>query len=59
MSDIAAAPALSDQRDWTIWQHTFKGRVAGVSGPVDLDVFNGTSQQLAALSGSGTMVASR
>lgn len=24
--------------DWTIWQHTFTGRVDGISGPVDLDL---------------------
>lgn len=59
ISDTDSAPALSDQRDWAIWQHTFKGQVAGISGRVDLDVFSGNSRQLAALSGSGTMLASR
>lgn len=30
---------------WTIWQHTQNGSVAGVSGHVDLDRFNGGIQQ--------------
>jgi len=28
---------------WTFWQHTSTGTVAGISGDVDLDRFNGTS----------------
>ncbi len=34
--------------DWTIWQFSEKGEVAGVSGPVDLDRFNGTLDDLRA-----------
>ncbi len=34
--------------DWTIWQHTEGGTVAGVSKPVDLNKFNGTDTDLAA-----------
>jgi GH25 family lysozyme M1 (1,4-beta-N-acetylmuramidase) len=28
---------------WTFWQHSSTGTVPGISGPVDLDRFNGTS----------------
>jgi lysozyme len=31
---------------WTFWQHSSTGRVAGVAGPVDLDVFAGTWAEL-------------
>lgn len=34
---------------WTFWQHSQNGRVAGVSGPVDLNRFNGSPTQLQAL----------
>lgn len=27
---------------WTFWQHSKSGRVPGIDGPVDLDVFNGS-----------------
>lgn len=27
---------------WTFWQHTDRGRVPGIAGPVDLDVFAGS-----------------
>jgi len=46
-----AAPALSDSASWTIWQYGWHGRVAGIPGEVDLDVFNGTPQMLASLTG--------
>jgi len=32
---------------WTFWQYSGKGRVAGIDAQVDLDVFNGTAQELA------------
>jgi len=31
---------------WTFWQHSSDGRVAGVNGPVDLDLFAGTLREL-------------
>ncbi|MBA3542762.1 MAG: glycoside hydrolase family 25 protein [Deltaproteobacteria bacterium] len=34
---------------WTFWQHSQTGRVPGIKGPVDLDVFAGTIDQLYAL----------
>lgn len=34
---------------WVLWQYTDQGTVAGVRGPVDLNVFNGKIQDLKAL----------
>lgn len=31
---------------WVFWQHTDNGRVPGIEGPVDLDLFAGTMQDL-------------
>ncbi len=39
---IGELPDLNDGRDWTFWQHTDRGEVAGIRGPVDLDVFAGS-----------------
>jgi len=40
---------------WTFWQHTDKGAVAGISGPVDMNRFNGSLAELQAFAG-GTPV---
>ncbi|MDE2509678.1 MAG: hypothetical protein KGL74_01030, partial [Elusimicrobia bacterium] len=54
-----AAPALPDGSSWAMWQYGWHGQVAGIPGEVDLDVFNGTPEMLAALTGpSDVMVAS-
>jgi lysozyme len=45
-----AAPSLPDA-SWTMWQYGWHGQVAGIPGEVDLDVFNGTTQTLASLTG--------
>ena len=39
---------------WTIHQYSASGRVSGISGDVDLDVFNGTAAQLHAFAHPGT-----
>jgi len=36
---------------WAFWQHSERGRVAGISGDVDLDRFNGSFAELQALAG--------
>ena len=36
--DIQTYPELPDGRDWTIWQYSHRGRVAGIDGEVDLNV---------------------
>lgn len=37
---------------WTFWQYSKSGRVAGINGPVDLDRFNGSRDDLATLASS-------
>ncbi|MEP7089492.1 MAG: glycoside hydrolase family 25 protein [Nocardioidaceae bacterium] len=37
---------------WTFWQRTSSGRVAGISGNVDMNRFNGSNAQLAVLARS-------
>ena len=34
---------------WTAWQYSWTGSVPGITGAVDLDVFNGTSNQMVAV----------
>jgi lysozyme len=44
------APAMPPGwRAWTFWQFSKTGNVAGITGPADLDRFNGTLDQLRAL----------
>lgn len=38
-----------DWKNWTFWQYSESGRVAGVNGPIDLNRFNGTAEELHAL----------
>jgi lysozyme len=39
-------PTLSDGRSWSFWQYSERGRVAGIAGLVDLNVFRGNPSQL-------------
>lgn len=34
------SPTMSENDRWTMWQHSHEGRVAGITGPVDLNTFN-------------------
>jgi lysozyme len=34
-------PVLADERDFTLWQYTGKGRIVGVSGYIDKSRFMG------------------
>lgn len=54
---VHAAPKLSDGGAWTMWQYAYFGKVPGISGTVDLNVFNGTPQMLAGLARPTSMVA--
>lgn len=36
-------PNLKDQPDWLFWQHSNKGKIQGISTPVDLNVFYGSN----------------
>lgn len=38
-------PNLSDNKQWEIWQYTNKGRVKGIKGAVDLNVFYGSKNE--------------
>ncbi|GAB2465476.1 GH25 family lysozyme [Promicromonospora xylanilytica] len=49
---VAWAPRLSDGRDWTVWQYSNRDRLPGYSGVepyIDMNVFAGTREELAAL----------
>ena len=41
--------------NWIFWQHSDHGSIAGISGGVDTDRFNGTQDQLLAYAGGGTV----
>jgi lysozyme len=40
--------------DWAFWQHSDKGEIRGISGPVDSDRFNGSLEELLALAKADT-----
>ncbi|UPT75382.1 MAG: hypothetical protein M0D55_06750 [Elusimicrobiota bacterium] len=44
-----AAPETPPGLAWTFWQYSFRGRVDGIEGDVDLNAFNGTREQFAGL----------
>lgn len=43
--NIVRQPKLIDERKWTFWQYTNRGRVSGIDGRVDINVFNGTQAE--------------
>lgn len=52
--NVFFSPRLGDGRDWTFWQYTDRGRLAGYEGEepfIDLNVFNGAIEEFAAYSG--------
>ncbi len=40
---------VCEGREWTFWQHSDRGRVNGIAGPVDFNVFSGSMAELKAL----------
>lgn len=38
----------NDGMAWRFWQHSDRGQVDGINGPVDFNVFNGTVEELQA-----------
>lgn len=49
---IVLPPTLDDGRDWTIWQYSDHDRLRGYAGVeqyIDMNVFHGTREELAAL----------
>jgi GH25 family lysozyme M1 (1,4-beta-N-acetylmuramidase) len=50
----AACPTIAQPwDDWAFWQYTSSGTINGISGPVDTNRFNGTFDDLMALTPSG------
>lgn len=44
LRSVAAHPDdLYDGKHWTFWQYTSTGRVPGISGEVDINVFAGSA----------------
>jgi lysozyme len=51
---IVLPPRLEDDRDWTLWQYSDRDRLSGYDGVeqyIDMNVFRGTREELAALAG--------
>lgn len=46
LRDPTDNPTTGIYPDWSFWQYTDSGTVSGISTAVDLDVFNGTREQL-------------
>lgn len=42
-------PKLPDERKWTFWQFSSRGRISGIRTYIDLNVFNGSEQDLMTL----------
>lgn len=45
-----AVPKLSNHSQWQFWQYGNRGRIAGIEGDVDFNVFHGTLKDLSKLS---------
>jgi lysozyme len=45
ISNFYSTPQLSHNRAWTFWQYTERGKVTGINGLVDRNVFNGSPNQ--------------
>ena len=43
IQNVVVEPSLERGRTWALWQWSKAGRLAGVEGPVDLNVFRGDS----------------
>lgn len=50
--DIHDTPEFSDGRGWTFWQYSNKGLIKGISGLVDLNVFNGSRAKFDSVCGN-------
>jgi lysozyme len=42
-------PTLACGRDWQFWQYGSRGKIEGISGNVDFNVFHGSLEQLDSL----------
>lgn len=52
-ADVLWSPGLTDGRPWLFWQYSPRGRVDGIGGFVDLDVFNGSREEFASFAAGG------
>lgn len=43
---VSPQPKLVNGKDWIFWQYTNRGRVNGINGAVDLNVFSGSKEAL-------------
>jgi lysozyme len=50
---VVASPRFYKLSTWTFWQFTEKGRIPGVTGFVDRNVFHGTPEEFAAICQQG------
>lgn len=51
--DIFLSPNMDGTKTWLFWQFSEKGKVPGVDGFIDMDVFNGTADRFDALTQEG------
>ncbi len=51
VSDVIFTPARNSDARWNFWQFTWRGRIPGINGFVDLDVFNGSLRDFEILAG--------
>src|SRR5262249_52406418 len=49
--EVDCPAQLSNFTRWHFWQHSSTGRVPGIDGPVDLDWYQGTLEELRLLAG--------
>ncbi len=52
--DIYSKPKLPDGAKWDFWQFANRGRLHGINGFVDLNVYNGSSEEFQNFISSGT-----
>lgn len=51
--DIYGRPKLEDNRDWLFWQFSNRGRLNGIEGYIDLNVFKGDKEDFKKLIDGG------
>lgn len=51
--DIYSKPKLPDGAKWDFWQFTHQGRIHGIDGFVDLNVYNGSEEEFETFISSG------
>lgn len=49
LRDVYRKPVITDNRVWAFWQYSNRGRLDGIEGFVDLNVFNGSKEEFQSL----------